>query len=29
MVRKDAKISEKLLDKASALAFKGLVYAHI
>ena len=25
VVRKDAKISDKLLDKAFALAFKGLV----
>jgi len=29
VVRKDAKVSDKLLDKAFALAFKGLVYAQI
>lgn len=29
VIRKDAKVSEKLLDKAFALAFKGLVYAQI
>jgi len=29
VVRKDAKVSEKLLDRAFALAFKGLVYAQI
>ena len=29
VIRKDAKVSDKLLDKAFALAFKGLVYAQI
>jgi S-adenosylmethionine-diacylglycerol 3-amino-3-carboxypropyl transferase len=29
VVRKDAKVGEKLLDKAFAMAFKGLVYAQI
>jgi len=29
VVRKDAKVGDKLLDKAFALAFKGLVYAQI
>lgn len=29
VIRKDAKVTEKLLDKAFALAFKGLVYAQI
>jgi S-adenosylmethionine-diacylglycerol 3-amino-3-carboxypropyl transferase len=29
VIRKDAKVSGKLLDKAFALAFKGLVYAQI
>lgn len=29
VVRKDAKVRDKLLDKAFALAFKGLVYAQI
>ena len=29
VVRKDARISDKLLDKAFALAFRGLVYAQI
>jgi S-adenosylmethionine-diacylglycerol 3-amino-3-carboxypropyl transferase len=29
VIRKDAKVGDKLLDKAFALAFKGLVYAQI
>lgn len=29
VIRKEAKVSDKLLDKAFALAFKGLVYAQI
>ena len=29
VVRKDAKAGDKLLDRAFALAFKGLVYAQI
>jgi S-adenosylmethionine-diacylglycerol 3-amino-3-carboxypropyl transferase len=29
VIRKDAKVSDKLLDRAFALAFKGLVYAQI
>lgn len=29
VIRKDAKVTDKLLDKAFALAFKGLVYAQI
>ncbi len=29
VIRKDAKVSDKLLDKAFALAFRGLVYAQI